>query len=126
MHVFELLKLICIRQIEYTSQPRTGTLTVVTAGRGIGEAPCVVETDQVSECGALTHCHVFLFCLISPFVSYPDCPVTMSEQTARTAKTLTPISPVRWQTTTRARWQDPTGKTSAAAPASVRSRAMRS
>lgn len=79
--------------------------------------------NQPGESGT-THFHTFLFCIIS-IASYPGCPVTLFGQTAWTAMTLTLISPVRWQTTTGALWQNPTGKTTAAAPVSVPSLVMR-
>lgn len=63
--------------------------------------------------------HMFLFW---PASTGSHC---LSAQTAWIEKTRTPISPVRWRTTTEARWWNPTGKTSAAAPVSVPSRAMR-
>lgn len=40
---------------------------MATAGQGIGEAPCVVETDQVSEGQGLTHFRMFLF-LTNPHI----------------------------------------------------------
>ena len=66
------------------------------------------------------HLIMFSFSLIS---SHPN--IVLSVQTAWTAKTPTPTSPVRWQTTTGARWQNPTGRTSAAVVVSVRSLVMK-